>query len=353
MNRYQKQIQLKEIGSRGQSLISNARVVVVGAGGLGSSVLQNLVAAGLGNISIIDDDTVAADNLHRQMIYNEDQIGSPKVNAAKKSLQKLNSTITIRPIEKRLNEKNANLLLRKHDVIVDCSDNITTRHVINELSVELQIPFVYAAIHGFEGQVSVFNYKGGPTYCDLFPQDANNSISNCDDSGVLGTIPSIMGSLQATETLKIILQNEHVLSGKLMIYDLLKNTNRTYIIRKSKNVLKTKKYTKQLKPNIMEISSTELAERLFLNQELQIIDIRDENSVPVLTEIETACIPFHQIESAANSLSSDVPIILICQNGNKSKAASQLLNKINPDLKIYSLTGGVKTIVNEEVKELA
>ena len=220
--RYSRQIILQEIGEIGQQKLQDARVLVIGAGGLGCPVLQNLASAGVGNIGIVDGDVVEETNLHRQLLYTLKDCGKRKAEIAKKAILELNPEISVTAFSEFFTVQNATQIVGEYQIIVDCTDAIAVRYLINDVSVTKRIPMVYASIHKFEGQVSVFNYKNGPSYRCLFPeQEGLNAVPSCAESGVLGVLPNTLGTLQATEILKMILEIGTVLSGKLLIYDAL------------------------------------------------------------------------------------------------------------------------------------
>ena len=220
--RYSRQIILPEIGETGQQKLQDARVLVIGAGGLGCPVLQNLASAGVGNIGIVDGDVVDETNLHRQLLYTLKDCGNSKAETAKKVILELNPEIKVTVFPEFFTAQNAARIVEDYQIIVDCTDAIAVRYLINDVSVAKRIPMVYASIHKFEGQVSVFNYKNGPSYRCLFPeQEGLKAVPNCAESGVLGVLPNTIGTLQATEVLKIILEIGEILSGKLLIYDAL------------------------------------------------------------------------------------------------------------------------------------
>ncbi|TDW49636.1 adenylyltransferase/sulfurtransferase [Flavobacterium sp. 270] len=219
--RYNRQTILPEIGDEGQEKIKNAKVLVIGAGGLGCPVLQYLAVAGVGTIGIVDFDTIEIHNLHRQILYTEDQIGFSKALTAKATLEKLNPLINVIAFEEKLTEENASKLIEDFDIIVDGSDNFKTRYLVNDTCVELNKTLVYGSILKFEGQVAVFNYKGSKNLRDLFPEIPDpKDVPNCNLNGVLGTLPGIIGNMMAHETLKLIvglptLQNELIVFNTL------------------------------------------------------------------------------------------------------------------------------------------
>ncbi|NOU58679.1 HesA/MoeB/ThiF family protein [Marinifilum caeruleilacunae] len=216
--RYNRHIILSEIGEEGQKKLLNAKVLVVGAGGLGAPVLQYLVAAGVGYIGIVDADTVSLSNLQRQILYRENQIGKSKVEHAKQSLTQLNSDVKISTYSFMLDDSNAEEIISAYDVIVGATDNFDSRKCIDRISKQQGKAFVHGSIGEFEGQISVLNHKGGPSYFDLFPDTPDESALPL---GVLGVLPGIIGSMQACEAIKIILEIGDILSGKLLIYDAL------------------------------------------------------------------------------------------------------------------------------------
>lgn len=224
--KYSRHISLKEIGETGQQKIKQARVLVVGAGGLGSPVLYYLTAAGVGTIGFMDDDRVTESNLQRQILYDTTSIGKPKVEVALQKLQSLNPDCHLIPMQQRLVAGNASEIIQEYDIVVDATDNLSSRYLINDACVENHKPFVYGSICEFEGQISVFNYQGGPNYRDLYPYH-EKIVDFVQPSGVIGALPGVVGSIQAAETLKIILENPTTLSGKLLLINLLSGSFKT------------------------------------------------------------------------------------------------------------------------------
>lgn len=224
--RYSRHLALKEIGATGQEKISKAKVLVVGAGGLGSPILLYLAAAGVGTIGILDDDIVSESNLQRQILYDTGCLGKSKVEIAVGKLQALNPDCRLVYQRQRLTSENANQLVSNYDIVIDATDNLLSRYVINDACIVSGKPFVYGSICEFEGQVSVFNYRGGPNYRDLFPY--HDEVPTFQQpTGVVGALAGVIGSIQVSETIKIILGSSYTLSGKLLLIDLLQNTFRT------------------------------------------------------------------------------------------------------------------------------
>lgn len=202
--RYSRQIFIEEIGVSGQRKIMNAKVLIVGAGGLGSPVLQYLAAAGIGVLALADFDRVELHNLNRQVIHGEKQLHKTKTSSAVDFMQQHNSTIDFRPLQVKIDVDNAAEILRPYDIIVDCCDNFKTRYLLNETCLKLNKPLVYGSIHGFEGQLAVFNYQGSKHLLDLFPSvPPPEQVPNCDKNGVLGPLPGIIGSMMAMQVLKM------------------------------------------------------------------------------------------------------------------------------------------------------
>lgn len=228
MERYNRQIILPELGVEGQRRLQRAKVLIVGVGGLGSPIALYLTGAGVGTIGLVDDDLVSVSNLQRQVLYSEAEIGLPKVIQASMRLKALNSDVKINTYHARLTQSNAEEIISEYDIIVDGCDNFATRYLINDTCVRSGKVYVYGAIRAFDGQVSVFNYQGGPDYRHFFPDEEEMLSMPHPPKGVLGVTPGIVGCAEATEVLKIIGGYGDVLSGKLWVIDL--KTMQTHII---------------------------------------------------------------------------------------------------------------------------
>lgn len=231
LDRYARHIVLPGVGGAGQARLKQSSVLVVGAGGLGSPVLLYLAAAGVGRLGIVEMDTVDLSNLQRQVLFASDEVGQPKAEAAKKRLLALNPNIAVDVYATRLSAENALKTLRPYDLVVDASDNFPTRYLLSDACVLLGKPLVYGAIHQFEGQVSVFNHAGGPCYRCFFPEPPQ-TVPNCAEAGVFGVLPGVVGSLMATEVLKLLLDIGETLSGKVLVYDGLYSEFRTLGLRR-------------------------------------------------------------------------------------------------------------------------
>ncbi|MEA1896803.1 MAG: HesA/MoeB/ThiF family protein [Bacteroidota bacterium] len=231
--RYKRHIMLPEIGIKGQEKLLQAKVLVVGAGGLGCPVLQYLAAAGVGVLGLMDDDVVDESNLQRQVLYGSGDIGKHKAIVAKQKLTESNDLSRYNVLNIKLNKRNVLDVVKDYDIVVDATDNFPSRYLINDACIILNKPMVYGAIYKFQGQVAVFNYKGGPSYRCLHPTPPKSHEATLpEEEGVIGVLPGIVGSLQANEVIKIIIQKGEVLSGKLWIQDIFYNRSYSVVIKK-------------------------------------------------------------------------------------------------------------------------
>ena len=223
MSRFTRHYSLAEIGQDGQEKLKNARVLVIGAGGLGSPLLIYLAAAGVGTIGIVDDDIVSISNLQRQVLFTTAEVGLKKVEIASQKLKALYPEIEIQTFDWRFNEENAEKLFQAYDIIADCSDNYKTRALIGQVSAKLKKPLAFASVLNYEGQISVFNFGGGPVFSDLYPNVPKDGIYKENEIGLLGVLPGIAGTLQANEIIKIITGYGEVISGKLLVFNIQEN----------------------------------------------------------------------------------------------------------------------------------
>lgn len=240
-NRYHRHLILDEIGAEGQYRISNGSVLVVGAGGLGCPVLQYLTAAGVGKLGVIDADTVDISNLQRQVFFGFHEVGKHKAIVSGAKMTEMNSSVKVEVINRWLEPDNAVDIISDYDLVVDCTDNLETRFLINDVCILLDKPMVHGAIHKYQGQVSVFNYLGGPSYRCLHEEQSNKPLSKQQIMGIYCVVPGIIGTLEANETLKILTGAGRSLSGKLLVYNAFTNEMYQYsILRKEKNFDKKK-----------------------------------------------------------------------------------------------------------------
>jgi molybdopterin/thiamine biosynthesis adenylyltransferase/rhodanese-related sulfurtransferase len=340
LKRYSRQMILPEIGLEGQQKLKKAKILVVGAGGLGCPVLQYIVAAGVGTIGIIDNDVVDFSNLHRQILYNVDDIGQPKATVVKQKLQLLNPHIAITAYAERLTKNNIETIFEPYDLIIDGSDNFATRYLVNDYCVSLNKTLVFGSILKFEGQVSVFNHLNGPNYRDVFPEPPADELNNCSEIGVLGVLPGIIGTYMANEAIKVIIGMGQILSGRLMMIDALSNQVNLF------NIAKTNQPApKALQPQIVSIDDSEITQEL-LNEwlqteqdKIQLVDIRDKAEHRDFN-IGGINIPFYQLQSRLAEIPGNKKLILYCQAGLRSKTAVKLLKSLYKG-EVFSLKGGV------------
>ncbi|MEO0570395.1 MAG: HesA/MoeB/ThiF family protein [Bacteroidota bacterium] len=346
LSKYQRQISLKSFGLNKQSKLFESKVLIVGLGGLGIPVAQYLNAMGVGSLGLMDRDTIALHNLHRQVLYSEREVGQLKVKIAAEKLKKQNSQTKIIPIPEFLSKENALEIIQAYDLVVDASDNFATRYLINDACVMLKKPFVYGALHDFEGQVSVFNYQDGPTYRCLFPKTPKaDEIPNCDDNGVLGILPGIIGNLQALEAVKVLTEVGEVLSGKLLIFDGLTQKNRLVQFERNpetKGVIQLQKnYGFDLCNTLQTIGADDF---LHLDIQQQLIDVRSETEFNSGHLEEAMNIPLQKLDDHLDKIALGQPVYLICQSGKRSALAAQRLSELFPDTIVYSIEGGMDQI---------
>lgn len=367
-NRYQRQIQLKEIGLLGQEKITKAKVLIIGAGGLGCPALQYLAAAGVGTIGIVDFDVVEMSNLQRQILYTIDDIGQSKAITAAKRVEALNPEITIKAYNVQITNKNALEILENYDIIIDGSDNFATRYLVNDACLLLDKPLVYGAVLRFEGQIGVFNLLDKDTNCktnyrDLFPKapDSESAIS-CNDLGVLGVIPGIIGTMQATEALKIITGVGKPLANKIISYNALENsfydfeivanTSKSIDFPKSRTAFLDFNYDWNCNTNLnIETLSVEEFDVLRRNEKLTIIDVRQKGELPFVEEFSFTLIPLSEFENRVSTISQENKIVVFCKSGQRSLKAVKLLKEKFPNCQVYSLTGGIENWKNNNYKK--
>jgi adenylyltransferase/sulfurtransferase len=337
--RYSRQTILPGIGEQGQYLLNAAKVLVVGAGGLGCPVLQYLSAAGIGTIGIIDHDLVSLSNLQRQILFTEADLGKSKSLTAKSKIHLLNSDIQIIAYDFALNPDNALQLIEAFDIVIDGTDNFATRYLINDICVQLGKPFIAASILQFEGQISVYNFQNGPTYRCIFPQPPQEALT-CADAGVIGVLGGIMGTLQANEAIKMITGIGEVLSGKLFIINALDLTNHTLSFERSDHwqMYNPADYAHLcVVEQVSEMAPSALKTVL---SEVTILDVRNTQEYKKYN-IGGLNIGPELIIAQLNHIPTDREIVVCCQRGNLSLAVAKQLQSTKKFKKVYSLKGGI------------
>ncbi len=332
-NRYSRQVQLPEIGTSGQELLQQAKVLIIGVGGLGCPAAQYLAAAGIGTIGLVDQDRVEATNLHRQILFGAEDIGSFKAEVAKKELSRLNDEPEIHVYNLHLSSLNAPELFDGYDVIVDCTDNFPTKYLINDTCLQTNKPWVYASIFKFEGQLSVFNYQQGPTYRCLFPSVPRNNL-NCEETGVIGVLPGILGTYQASEVLKIILGIGEVLSGKLKIVHTLTMKEQT---------ISFKRVAPSMEQPSQQGIASEQAHCTFSDNNIY-LDVREPYEQPQPDTPNIIRIPLRELKKRHHELPREIAIHVYCQSGVRSKQAIELLASQGHQ-NLINVEGGIQSLL--------
>ena len=344
LDRHSRHILLPQVGAEGQARLSKARILCVGAGGLGSPVIQYLAAAGIGHITVVDDDNIDISNLQRQIIHRSSDVGSPKAESAKRFVNDLDPNVSIESKVVRLTSENAEKLFAGHDLIIDGTDNIPTRYLIDNTCVSLGMPWVYGSVYRFEGQVSVFNFNGGPRYRDLFPDaPPEELIPSCSEAGVLGVLPGLIGCLQVIEAIKMIVGIGTVLSGKLLIYDSLEFNQRILTFGDSNRGQIEKSDTP---PSILMFKSIDASgaiTKMANGWKPYFIDVRSQNewNQSRISKAVDMC-PHDQILSAVSRIPKDKDVLFQCRSGMRSQIAIVQLIEAGYDAsKLYNLDGGI------------
>ena len=367
LRHYSRHISIEGFGVKGQQKLKQARVLAVGTGGLGAPMLQYLAAAGVGTLGIVDFDRVDASNLHRQILFGSEDVGKPKVQVAARRLRELNPHITIEVHETRLTSENALDIIGAYDIVADGTDNFPTRYLINDSCVLLGKPNVHGSIFQFEGQISVFNHidaegRRGPNYRDLFPEPPPPGlVPDCSEAGVLGVLPGIIGSLQASEVIKLITGLGEPLAGKLLLFDALSMNVRTMKVHSSRSNPLTGEHPtitelidyewfcglrgagtteQKQEPEVPEIDVHQLKELFDRGEDIQLIDVREPHEYEI-AEIGGELIPLNTLSQHADRVRRDTRVIVHCRSGVRSaKAVKQLREQFGID-NAWNLKGGI------------
>src|ERR1700723_2835728 len=357
--RYSRHLIMPEVGMEGQLKLKQAKVLCVGTGGLGAPLGLYLAAAGVGRIGLVDFDTVDSTNLQRQILFGTKDVGRPKIAAASDRLRDLNPDIQIDTFETHLSSENALDILKDYDFIVDGTDNFPTRYLVNDASVLLGKPNIYGSIFRFEGQVTVFGYPDGPCYRCLYPEPPPPGlVPSCAEGGVLGVLPGIIGSLQAMETIKLILGRGDSLEGRLVLFDALAMKFRELKLRKNagcpmcgtnRTIHKLIDYNEfcgirgeeepESNLHVPEITPRELKQRLDRGDDLFILDVREPPEYQICN-LNGHLIPLGELPRRVHELDSSREIVAHCRSGKRSSEAGDFLRK--PGFKkILNLKGGI------------
>lgn len=364
LERYSRHLIIPEFNIEGQRKLKAARVLVIGTGGLGAPLLQYLSAAGVGTIGIVDFDVVEDSNLQRQVLFTQADIGRPKVEAAKERIQAQNPHIAVNTYNTTFTSENALEIAGNYDIIADGTDNFPTRYLVNDVSVLLKIPNVYASIFRFEGQVTVFNYgdangNTGPNYRDLFPEPPPPGlVPSCAEGGVIGVLPGILGALQANEVIKVITGVGDNLSGRLFLFDALNFETRTLKIEKDPNnpltgenptlteLIDYEQFCglgldkKVKRENVKEIDVHTLQAWLNGDEDIQLIDVREPFEYEIVN-INGQLIPQNEVLEHVDEISSKYKVVIHCRSGKRSADVIEDLQEKYNFQNLYNLEGGI------------
>jgi len=374
LERYSRHVIIPEFNIEGQKKLKQAKVLVVGTGGLGAPLLQYLVAAGVGTIGIVDFDVVEASNLQRQVLFTVDDVGRPKVDVAKERLQGLNPYIEVNTYNTQLTSDNAQDIVRDYDVVADGTDNYPTRYLVNDACVLLGKTNVYGSIFRFDGQVTVFNYQyengeSGPDYRDLYPEPPPPGlVPSCAEGGVLGVLPGIIGSLQANEVIKVISGIGDPLIGKLYLFDALRFTSRTLKFSKdprnpisgdNPSITELIDYeqfcgipqheeAQDQKDNgeMKEVTVNELKQMRENGDDFELIDVREPFEYDIVN-LKGKLIPQKEVTDHLNQIPKDKKVVVHCRSGGRSGDIVEKLEKEYGYDNLYNLKGGVLAWADE------
>ena len=358
--RYKRHLTLNEIGFTGQLKLKQSSVVCIGAGGLGSSVLLYLAAAGIGRIGIVDNDQVEKSNLQRQIIHETKTVGNLKIDSAQERIKRFNPNIEVVTFAERINSDIILDIINEFDIICDCSDNFGTRYLINDACLILDKPLVFGSVQGFEGQISVFNLnKNSPNLRDLLPESpSNNNVPSCEEYGVIGVSTGLIGVLQVNEIIKIILKKGEILDGKIMIFNLLNMNIKTFNLKADKlnktikNLCQFEDFYKDIECQdnikIQKINAKEF-ENLYKEKfnNILLIDVRENEEFRKSAIKGSISIPLKTLEQKSHiefikEKSLDKEVFTLCKVGKRSEKASKILMKFKIPSK--SIEGGIKKI---------
>ena len=361
--RYHRQIILPQVGIEGQKRLKNASILLVGAGGLGSPAALYLAAAGVGRLGVVDDDVVELSNLQRQVLHDTPSVGRSKTESAHRRIARINPDVQVEEHPVRLDSDNALRILRGWDVVVDGSDNFPTRYLVNDACVLLGIPFVYGAIFRFEGQASVFAHQGGPCYRCLFRDPPPpEMVPSCAEAGVLGVLPGLVGTVQATEAIKLVLGVGDSLIGRLLLVDTLQMEFREVALRRDPDCAvcgETPSITSLIdyeefcggtaplaapleRPPVPEIDVEELRARLGSGRAPAILDVREthEWSISNLGPHGARLVPLGRLQEILRELDPEKDLVVYCRTGHRSAIAVQQLASVG-FARALNLRGGI------------
>jgi sulfur-carrier protein adenylyltransferase/sulfurtransferase len=354
-HRYSRHLQLPEVGLPGQLRLAQAKVLVVGAGGLGSPASLYLAAAGVGTLGLVDFDRVDLSNLQRQILHSTRDVGRAKTESARDRLSDLNPNLNLETWDSRLDIQLAHTLVPQYDVIVDGSDNLPTRYLLNDVAVRFNKPLVYGSVFRFEGQCSVFGLKGGPCYRCLYPvSPPPGAMPNCGEGGVLGILPGVIGTLQATEAIKLVTGIGESLQGRLITWNALTSTFSTFRINPDPDCpvcglnvdpnwidgsTQGEICAMSVSQKPEELSPSDDKERKDRGEAIILIDVREPFEAK-LASIGGSLIPLNELPKRLNELDRNASYVLICHHGMRSRNAAHFLAQ-NGFARVANLSGGI------------
>ena len=359
--RYSRHLILPEVGMDGQRRLKGASILMVGTGGLGAPLGLYLAAAGVGRIGIVDFDVVDETNLQRQVIHGTKDVGRPKIDSAAETMQDINPRLAVDKYETALTSDNALEILAEYDVVVDGTDNFPTRYLVNDACVLLGKPNAYGSIFRFEGQATVFHHQGGPCYRCLYPEPPPPGlVPSCAEGGVLGILPAVIGSIQATEAVKIILGKGDSLSGRLLLYDALNMRFRQLRLRRNpecpvcgdnptvKELIDYQQFCgipqqaaqEAAREKLPEITPARLKSRLDSGEDVFVLDVREPHEFEIAKIPGTTLIPLGSLPQHVHELDSTADIVVHCKSGFRSGKAQRLLKEMGFS-RVTNLTGGI------------
>ena len=360
--RYSRHLILPEVGMEGQRKLKGAKVAMIGTGGLGAPLGLYLAAAGIGKIGIVDFDVVDVTNLQRQVIHGAKDVGRPKIDSAADRMKDINPHLEIEKYETALSSENALEILKDYDVVVDGTDNFPTRYLVNDACVLLGKPNAYGSIFRFEGQATVFHHNGGPCYRCLYPEPPPPGlVPSCAEGGVLGILPAVVGSIQATETVKLILGKGETLSGRLMLYDALNMKFRELRLRRNPEcpvcgdnptVTELIDYQQfcgipqqaaaeaEQAGKMPEIAPKDLKAKLDAGEDVFVLDVRQPHEYDIAKIEGTTLIPLDQLAQRVDELESTADIFIHCKSGVRSAKAQKLLKDMGFS-RVTNVAGGI------------
>ena len=357
--RYSRHIGLDEVGEDGQRRLKGASVLIIGAGGLGSPAALYLAAAGVGRLGIVDFDSVDLTNLQRQILHDTSAIGLAKTASARARLSAINPLVQVETIDEELSAANALAIIGAYDVVIDGTDNFKTRYLTNDACVLLGKPNVYGSVLRFEGQASVFGTADGPCYRCLFPEPPPPGlVPSCAEAGVLGVLPGLVGTIQATEAIKMVLGVGESLAGRLLLIDALRMNFRMIQLRRDptcpacgtreiKSLIDYDEFCaprssmkSQRTPGVEEITPRDLADRLRRGEMIEVIDVREPYEWQIARIDGARLIPLGQVAAAVPDLSRDRDLVLYCHHGVRSRAAAEFLAEQGFE-RVWNLSGGI------------